>query len=443
MIPLMILDLIFLNAAEYLAFITRFGYPIPETELKHFLSLWFIITVIRIWSLFSYNVFNTKFKGFLTVSNNIIKANIFSTILIVAITFFNRTFSYPRMVIFLSFFYSTIFFLILHYLYLKLFLIKKNKRNVLIIGATDAGKNIVKDKLFLKQYNLNIVGFIDDRQKVNKKVIYDFKVLGKLKNIKRIIGRYNINFIIIAVPNESAENKLRILAQIENLNLEYIIIPNFYEIVTGRAKIDDIEDFPVLINKPQKFNFSVKIIKRIFDIIFSFFFLLFSLPFFLLIAVLIKLDSRGPVFYKQLRAGMNGVPFYIYKFRTMVINADKLGPLETQKEDNRITRIGKFLRKFSLDELPQFYNVLKGDMSIVGPRPEVVEIVKKYKTWQRNVLQVRPGITGLAQISGRQELDIPTKLKIDLYYINNYSLLLDFEIIFKTIIKVIYGEGAY
>ena len=437
-----IIDIALIILSEYLAFITRFGYPIPQDELIHFYDLWFIVTLIRIWSLYSHNLFVKKVKSFTSISMNILNANILSTILIVAATFFNRNFSYPRLVILFSFIYSTIFLIFSHYLYWRNF-INNNKRKVLIIGATETGKNIIKNSVIFNQYRWDIVGFIDDKQKIGKKIYNNVKIVGRVRDLKKVVDKLGVNLIVIAIPNEKGEYKLKVLSQVEMLGVEYIIIPNFYEIVTGKANIDDIEDFPVLVTQKEGITFANRILKRIFDIIFSLIFLILTFPLFLVIAILIKLTSKGPVFYKQLRAGRNGKPFYIYKFRTMVKDADKMGPLITDKKDRRITPIGKFLRRFSIDEFPQFINVLKGDMSIVGPRPEVVEIVKKYKAWQRKVLSVKPGITGLAQISGRQELDIPTKLKIDLYYINNYSFLLDMEIIFKTIIYIFKGEGAY
>lgn len=181
---------------------------------------------------------------------------------------------------------------------------------------------------------------------------------------------------------------------------------------------------------------------RIFDIIFSLFVLIIFSPFWIIISLLIKLDSKGPILFKQIRVGKNGKFFQIYKFRTMVINANKLGPLLTEKNDKRITKIGKILRLTSLDEIPNFINVLKGEMSVIGPRPEVPEITSHYSKWQRQVFKVKPGITGFSQILGRQELEIPKKLRLDIYYIKKQNICFDLWILYKTIFVVLTGKGV-
>ena len=183
--------------------------------------------------------------------------------------------------------------------------------------------------------------------------------------------------------------------------------------------------------------------KRIFDIIFAIFAILLLSPLFIVISILNKLTSEGPVFYRHERAGLNGKIFFVYKFRTMVSNADKVGPGLTEKGDPRITPFGNYLRRTSLDEIPQFFNVFKGEMSVVGPRPEIPGIVSGYSKFQQQVLNVKPGITGLPQINGRADLSIPKKLRLDVFYVKHCSLWLDIKIIFKTIYIVIAQKGAF
>jgi len=165
-------------------------------------------------------------------------------------------------------------------------------------------------------------------------------------------------------------------------------------------------------------------------------------PLLLLVALLIRLESKGPALYLQTRVGVDEVPFQIFKFRTMVSNADQIGPLLTVQNDARITRLGKWLRRSSLDELPQLLNILKGEMSFIGPRPEVPPIVADYNERQRGVFRVRPGLSGWAQVNGRDELDIPTKLNLDLEYIEKISLGLDLKILFLTPLAVISKRGV-
>lgn len=184
-------------------------------------------------------------------------------------------------------------------------------------------------------------------------------------------------------------------------------------------------------------------LKRIFDILFSLFVLLFFLPIFAVIGLLIKLTSAGPMIFRHKRVGKAGAEIRIYKFRTMVENAEKIGAGLTEKNDSRITPVGAFLRKTSLDEFPQFLNVLKGEMSIVGPRPEIPEIVKDYTPFQKQVLQVLPGLSGFPQINGRADLTIPKKLRMDVYYVKHMNFCFDLYIIFKTIFVILSGKGAY
>lgn len=195
-------------------------------------------------------------------------------------------------------------------------------------------------------------------------------------------------------------------------------------------------------------------LKRCIDLILSLIGIIILLPVFLLIFILIKLDSKGPVIFKQVRVGKNGVRFKIYKFRTMVVNAEKLQKLEIDiknienfvfqsKDDKRVTKIGSFLRKSSLDEIPQLFNVLFGSMSLVGPRPEIEEVVKFYPEEYKKRLLVLPGITGLAQVSGRGEIELKKTVYYDLLYISRFSILLDIQILFRTIVSVFKKEGAF
>lgn len=182
-------------------------------------------------------------------------------------------------------------------------------------------------------------------------------------------------------------------------------------------------------------------VKNVFDIGGSTILLLLLSPLFLLIAIAIKIESRGPVFFRHERVGKNSKPFMVWKFRTMIRDADKTGPNLTSHGDPRITGVGRILRRLSLDELPQLFNVVRGEMSLVGPRPEIPDIVARYTPTQKRALSVKPGITGLSQINGRDDLPINKKLGYELEYVENFSLLLDFKILLKTIPALLSGEG--
>ncbi|MFU0823643.1 sugar transferase [Clostridium sp.] len=201
----------------------------------------------------------------------------------------------------------------------------------------------------------------------------------------------------------------------------------------------------------KKLQFAVK---RLMDIVLSLIGIIILIPFYIIIAIAIKLDSKGPVIFKQIRVGKDNVPFKIYKFRTMVPDAEKKRELAIDcnnienfvfqsKSDNRITKVGDFLRKTSLDEIPQLFNVLIGNMSLVGPRPEIPDVVKFYPEEYKQRLLVLPGITGLAQVSGRGEIELGKTIYYDLTYIKNFSILYDIKILFKTVLSVFKREGAF
>lgn len=183
--------------------------------------------------------------------------------------------------------------------------------------------------------------------------------------------------------------------------------------------------------------------KSLFDIIICLVAFILLAPVFLLIAVFIAIESKGGVFFLQDRAGIGGRPFKIFKFRTMIPDAENKGPMLAVRGDPRVTGVGSFLRRWSLDELPQLFNIIKGDMSLVGPRPEILPIVNGYTPWQRKVLDVKPGLTGFSQAMGRDDLPIETKLRLDNYYIRHQSFCFDIWIIWKTIIIVLTGRGAF
>jgi exopolysaccharide biosynthesis polyprenyl glycosylphosphotransferase len=236
-----------------------------------------------------------------------------------------------------------------------------------------------------------------------------------------------------------------------NLGVDFYIVPDMYDIVAGHLKTNQIYGFPLVRLFPSPLSPLEEKVKRLIDVFFSFLILFFSFPITAWVFLLIKLDSPGQGFFKQERVGKDGALFYVYKFRSMVVDAEKhTGPVWAQKNDNRITRVGRIIRKIRIDEIPQFYNVLKGEMSIVGPRPERQFFVEKFKKQiplYANRLRVKPGLTGYAQVKHKYDSsleDVKEKLKYDLFYIENISLRLDLKIMFRTIFVVLFpGDKAH
>jgi len=314
----------------------------------------------------------------------------------------------------------------------------KGKRT-LIVGWNSIGLQCYNK--FNNKYNIEIIGFIN----VNfSNVIFNVKfpknLLGNLANINEIIRKYKINYIIVALDPHDYNKIHDVVRVCNNHHINYEIVSETYDVVYGHV----VEQVFKELFKPGQITF-----RRVFDILSSTILLLFFLPLWIMVAIAIKLDSPGTVLFSQERVGLRGQIFRIYKFRTMVQDAEKLtGPILAGKKDPRVTRVGRFLRKTRIDEIPQLLNVLVGDMSMIGPRPERPYFVEKYINeipMYKNRLKAKPGITGYAQVnlgydSGIQ--DVKEKLKYDLYYINNASSLkLNLKIFIKTFWVIITGKG--
>lgn len=273
-------------------------------------------------------------------------------------------------------------------------------------------------------------------------------VLGNLNRLADIILRHQVEDVLIALQKQDQDALVKIIAQTDGLPVSLKIVPDLYSIITGQARTNQIYGFPLIEILPQYMPAWERVAKRALDVTVSLLILILGLPFWLLVALAIRLNSPGKIFYRQERMGKNGRIFDVIKFRSMVANAETLtGPKWAEKDDPRITAVGKFLRKWRIDEVPQFINVLRGEMSIVGPRPErpfFVEKLRKEIPLYTRRLRVRPGITGWAQIKGAYDAtleDVKQKLQYDLFYLENMSLRMDLKIILHTIYVMLAGRG--
>jgi len=334
-----------------------------------------------------------------------------------------------------------------------LFLVSKgyNNFNVLIVGAGKVGTALTQEISRRKALGLNIVGFLDDFKPATD-YCEGHKILGKIADFPTIAQQKFINVVFITIHHDSRVF-LQLLEQAREMRLAVRVVPEGFELTTGEFGKYNIGFIPVL----EYFNEGVEFRhpgKRFFDALSSCLLLILLSPLFLTIAMMIKLDSKGPIFYLSRRYGRRGKEFLMYKFRTMIANAHDLqeklkeknevdGPIFKIKSDPRVTDFGKTLRKFSLDELPQLINVLIGEMSLVGPRPFPIEQIEKEDLRQLKRLEVKPGITGLWQIRGRSDISFSRLIKWDIWYINNWSFWLDINILLQTIPVVVKGKGAY
>jgi exopolysaccharide biosynthesis polyprenyl glycosylphosphotransferase len=323
--------------------------------------------------------------------------------------------------------------------------------NILIVGAGKVSELIVEEIKQRAYLGFNIVGFLDDTQ---NGCIYGKPVLGKLSDFVEVTKKYFVdNVIITMLPERKVIAEL--IEQIGKMQLGVMVVPEYFEGALPVVDVNRIGVIPVLTYNTRKPHPSEAVSKRVFDFFVSLVLIVLLLPLLLIIAILIKFNSVGPVFFCSRRVGMKGINFNFYKFRSMVENADELKDklLEQNevrdkvmfkiKDDPRMTKLGKFLRRYSLDELPQLFNVLIGNMSLVGPRPPLLDEVEKYGHNHIDRLSIKPGITGLSQIKGRSDLSFSRWVRWDLWYINNWSFGLDLKILLETIPVVLKGKGAY
>ncbi len=316
-------------------------------------------------------------------------------------------------------------------------------RNVLIVGTGDTGQKLQRKFLLVPTLGLNFVGFVDTDGSRAGKRIERSPVLGSTKDLETLVGRHKIGEVFVAAPEESDHVVMEIVSHLERLGVLYHVVPRFYHLMAYKVRIENLDSIPLITRPERRDNLLAAFAKRAFDIAVAFFVLLVGAMLFVIPAILIKREGAGPVFFRQVRIGRDGKPFEMIKFRTMHLRDCGYAGKPHASDDPRVTRVGRFLRRYSLDELPNFFNVLKGDMSVVGPRPEMPFIVESYNPLHKERLRAKPGITGLWQISYARKTAIHENLDYDLYYIEHQSFLLDLVIVALTGFAVIKGTGAY
>lgn len=331
---------------------------------------------------------------------------------------------------------------------------------VLVIGSGPAAQRIMQYLYNNPQAGYRVVGYVDVEPPADELALAtEWRVvhppfLGLLNDVAVIVRAHQVDEIIAALPPAYHEQLLELIEQCRELDVGFSLVPDLFELSLGQVQISEVAGLPLISiseNQIRGWNYGIK---RAMDIVIAITVLTLAAPLMLLIAIAIKLDSPGPVFFRQVRVGKGGKPFVLYKFRSMVDGAERQqaalrkaygrGPLLFKlRDDPRVTRVGRILRRTSLDELPQFFNVLKGEMSVVGPRPPVPEEVAAYEDWHLQRLMVTPGLTGLWQVNGRSDLSFDEMVRLDLYYAEHWSLWLDLKLILRTIPVVLTGRGAY
>jgi exopolysaccharide biosynthesis polyprenyl glycosylphosphotransferase len=420
-----------------------------------------IIVVIFIF----YHIGLYKLSGhFLHESFLVIKGTAIAFLILLALSFFYRSFTFSR----LFFIYFSLFFLITTLMNRAIFRrliktlgsIKPIQRNTLIVGCGVIGKTLI-DSLLARPSVWCLAGYLDDYDCTG--TYEGIPCLGNLSQLEEVLSQRGITDVFIAIPSASRDLIKGLISKCESLNVNWRAVPDLYNLHVDNVHLDRLDTMPLVGAKATNIIGINQLIKRIFDLVLSSLMIISAAPLMPIIAIAIKLSSPGPVLFRQERVGLNGKHFNLLKFRTMYVNNDdkvhrayatqwikanaghskdtKGGTLFKIERDSRVTGVGYWLRKFSLDELPQLFNVWKGDMSLVGPRPPVPYEVEIYEDWQKKRLQAPPGLTGLWQVSGRNGISFEEMVQLDLSYINNWSLENDVKIILRTVATILSATG--
>jgi exopolysaccharide biosynthesis polyprenyl glycosylphosphotransferase len=460
---LFLADIVFVSFSFLLAYYIRFNIllfiaPATTPQIEEYLRILVFILVVWIAVFQLFDLYFQRKPTPLDEGASVFAAVTFSVLILLGMLFLYRGLWFSRQVLIfawvLAFFFTFLSRALLDgfqsYLFSKGVRVKKT----LIIGAGEIGQALA---LRIKQnpfFGYRVSGFLDDNPSKIGEEYHGFKVLGPVFDVKEAIKKTRAKEIIIATSKIPYLKVLDIITECERHEVEFKLVPGLLEIMASRIDTDEIGGIPMMTISEIKLKGFNAFLKRAVDIVASFSLLSIFSPLFLILTLLIKIDNEGPVLFMQERVGRDGKRFMMYKFRSMVKNAEKLlpkiqhlseveGHIFKMKRDPRITGVGRLMRKFSLDELPQLINVFKGEMSLVGPRPPIPSEVEKYTAWHKKRLRTAPGITGLWQVSGRSTLPFEDMVRLDIYYIENWSLWMDIKLLLRTIPTVLFTRGAY
>ncbi len=463
---LVISDAILINVAFAIAYWIRYDLqwfravdPAFHTSYRAYVPFILVLTILLLIAFRLEGVYTLR-RGTSWLDEVYAIANGTTTgiIIMIVVTFFYQPLFYSRLI----FLYAAILIPVVLALAraVKAIAIARLRRrgigvdHVVIVGAGETGRTVLRNLVAQPQYGYRVLGFLDDNPEKGQTDIGPFKALGSIDNLPYILTQHQVDEVIVALPWQYHRRIARIIAEAERAGVRVRVVPDLLQLSLSRVHMDQVAGIPLLSVRETMLTGWNLALKRVMDIIISGMGLILLSPLLALIALAIRLDTPGPVLFPQTRIGRGGQPFTIYKFRSMIANAEEVrpyldalnevdGPMFKIKDDPRRTRVGRILRRTSLDELPQLYNVLRGDMSLVGPRPALPDEVAQYQDWHKKRLEVSPGLTGLWQVSGRSKLSFDEMVLLDIYYVENWSPTLDLRIMLKTIPLVLMGEGAY
>jgi len=436
-----------------------YGQPLGERGLGLTPSIYLMVVVIWTVTLRLFAAYDTnRILRFAHEVSTVLSASFVATMLLAGALYLSyRSLSRLLFAYFflLEFVILAVFRLAVRLVFQMLKAERTTEQRILLVGAGEVGCQMAALLAERSWMGLQVVGFLDDDASKVGQAVSGFPVLGSLEEAQLMVERHGIHEVIVTLPLHAHKRLGRLASVLNEMPVNVRVVPDFFPLAYLRTAVGMLGDMPLITLKEPAITGVALVAKRTMDLVLAALALLLIWPFLLLIALWIKLDSDGPALFKQERVGLDGQRFWIYKFRTMTVGAeqDMTAIMETTEDgksvmhkdrsDPRITRAGRHLRRWSLDELPQLLNVIKGEMSLVGPRPEVPFMVAEYDSGQRKRLSVLPGITGWWQVTERADQPLALAAEADLYYVNNYSLLLDLQIMLRTLGAVCKGKGAY
>lgn len=438
-----IMDAVVVNLGIVGAFYFRFGGTLPEFNFQAYSNLSVFITIIMLGALYVYGLYEIqRTPDTWEITSSVARATTLGIMLIVILTFFVRFFSFPRTVFALGWLLLLVLLSGWRIAAARLLKVKWPAQRVLVVGTGTVSNQLIEELRRRAQWGYEVVGIATAYRAAPRTT--PAPVLGSVHEIGDIVRRHGIDRIIVTSPTKHREI-LEDLARSDEAGVQVEVVPELYEIFMGTVDTL-VSDIPLMELTKKPTAGWVLTAKRLIDIVLALLLLVLFLPVIAAAAVAIKLSSPGPILYRQERVGKDEKPFEVVKFRTMVAGAEaETGPVLAAASDERITPVGRFLRRYRLDELPQLAGILKGEMSFVGPRPErafFVDQFKKQIPGYRERFRVKPGATGLAQVSGSYATTAENKLKYDLIYMYHQSLLMDLKILLETVRVVLTGKGA-
>ena len=458
-------DLLLINLAFALAYVARYEWqllrPVVYQEpYGSYLGQQLLLTGLLILTFHQHKVWRRRRgEAWVDEMSRILSATASGIAIMMAISFFFQPAPFSRLLLVWAMLFIVILLglarLLRHWLLRMLYQHGYLVDDVVVVGSGEVGRGILRTLMARPDLGYRIIGYLDDGSGENNLGSGRVPHLGSYRDLRLTLEEHpSMHTVFVALPGEMHRQVLTILRIAGSQNVRTQVVPDLLQMSLNRVEFINMSGIPMLGMREVRISQAGRITKRIMDLAVA---LVMSVPALFAsagIALAIKIDSKGPIFYSGVRIGQNGKPFKMYKFRSMIVGAEEqklslqqqneaVGPIFKIKDDPRLTKVGRFLRRTSLDELPQIYNVARGQMSLVGPRPPLPEEVEQYKPWQQQRLTVIGGITGLWQVSGRSDLTFDELCLLDIYYIENWSLALDVRILLQTVPYVLFGRGAY